>query len=174
MKSSIVANVVAALVLTTLTLAPEPGHAASTNIARGSSGQTLTASKSQLLDPKGTWVTVTGRGYDERIGIYVTYCKLVKKGSVPTPCGAGIDMTGSTHTSVWVSSNAPLPLRPLVTEYSPGGKFTVRIKVIAVTKEINCLKYRCAITTKSDHLNLDSKKNDVILPITFAKKGSKK
>lgn len=147
--------------------------ASTTTTIKSANGQTLTASKTVGLAPKGSWVTVSGRGYDERIGIYVTYCKLVKPGKVPTPCGAGIDMTGSTHTSVWVSSNAPLPLRPLVTEFSPGGKFKVRIKVIAVTSEINCLKYRCAIVTKSDHLNLDSTKNNVVMPITFAKKGTK-
>lgn len=148
-------------------------HAGSTTTIKGGNDKSLTASKTTALPPKGSWVTVSGRGYDERIGIYVTYCKIVKAGMVPTPCGAGIDMTGSTHTSVWVSSNAPLPLRPLVTEYNPGGKFKVRLKIVAVTKEINCLKYRCAIVTKSDHLNLDSTKNNVVMPITFAKKGNK-
>lgn len=151
--------------------APTAADAASGTTVKTDSGRVLYASKATGLKPQGSWITVSGRGYDERVGIYVTYCKMVKAGKVPTPCGAGIDMTGSTHTSVWVSSNAPLPLRPLVTEYRPGGRFKVRLKVIAKTGEINCLKYRCAIVTKADHLNLDSTTNDVVMPITFSTKG---
>lgn len=166
-----------ALILTSIAIlllaAPAQAATSSTRATgKGKNGQVLVVSRAKNLNPTGQWVTVSGRGYNETVGIYVTYCKVVPTGQLATPCGAGIDMTGKTHTSVWVSSNAPFFARPLITEYRPGGKFSVRIRVVAKIGDLDCTKYKCAITTRSDHLNLDTHKNDVFIPITFAKKGT--
>lgn len=163
-----VAAVGAAILL--LVLSPADAASGTKRTAHGRYGQVLAASQALKLNPAGQWVTVSGNHYNETIGIYVTYCKVVPTGQLPTPCGAGIDLTGSTHTSVWVSSNPPFIARPLVTPYSPGGRFKVRLWVKQRVGDLDCRKYKCAIATRSDHLNTDSRKNDVFIPISFAKK----
>ena len=155
-----------------LLLAAAPAHAATQKraIARGKDGQILTASASRNLNPNGQWVTVTGDHYNETVGIYVTYCIVVPKGELPTPCGAGIDVTGKTHTSIWVSSNPPFFAKPVVTPYGVGGTFKVRVRINKMAGDFDCTKVKCAITTRSDHLNTDNRTNDVFIPITFATK----
>lgn len=89
---------------------------------------------------------------------------------MPTPCGAGIDVTGKTHTSIWVSSNPPFFAKPVVTPYGVGGTFKVRVRINKMAGDFDCTKVKCAITTRSDHLNTDNRTNDVFIPITFATK----
>ena len=152
-----------------LSLLAAPASAAGKRaIAKGKNGQTLTASQSRNLNPKGQWITVTGDRYDETVGIYVTYCVVVPANQVPTPCGAGIDVTGKTHTSIWVSSNPPFLARPLVQPFGVGGKFKVRLRVNAFAGDYDCREVMCAITTRADHLNTDNRTADVFIPMTFA------
>ena len=63
--------------------------------AEGTAGQTLTVSRTTGLDPAGEVVTVTGTGYDQSKGIYVSFCVLPPPGQKPTPCAGGIDLTGT-------------------------------------------------------------------------------
>lgn len=162
-------SLIGALLLVLLA-APASAANAKRAIGRGEHGQLLAASASRNLNPKGQWVTITGNRYDETVGIYVTYCVVVPKEELPSPCGAGIDVTGTTHTSVWVSSNPPFFAKPVVTPYGIGGTFKVKVRINKMAGDFDCTKVKCAITTRSDHLNTDNRTNDVFIPITFATK----
>ena len=93
--------------------AVHPAVAQST--ATGAGGQTLTVSSTTDLDPSGASVQVTGSGYDTEKGIYVSFCVLPPSGELPTPCGGGVDLTGTGSGTVWVSSNPPIYATGLTT-----------------------------------------------------------
>ncbi len=99
-----------------------PAHAQATSTGAG--GQTLMVSATTELDPTGASVTVTGSGYDTGKGIYVSFCVVPPPGELPTPCGGGIDLTGTGGGTVWISSHppayAPGPDHPV----RPGGSFS--------------------------------------------------
>jgi len=152
---------------TTLT----PAQAATS--VTGSHGETLRVSKSVGIK-SGEVLTVSGQHYDETIGIYVAFCKVVPKGQLPTPCGGGADKTGGTGASEWISSNPPTYGVGLAKPYLPGGRFSVPVKVspiIAVPngKAIDCRKIACAIYTRADHTRGDDRSYDVAVPLTFKK-----
>ena len=58
-------------------------------------------------------------------GIYVTFCVVPPPGQLPTPCGGGIDLTGTGGGTNWVSSDPPIYATGLTTPYGPGGTFSV-------------------------------------------------
>jgi hypothetical protein len=89
--------------------------------AEGGAGQTLSVSKATDLDPAGEVVTVTGSGYDDSKGIYVSFCVLPPPGQKPTPCAGGIDLTGSGGSTIWISSDPPAYAKGLTTPFGPGG-----------------------------------------------------
>lgn len=152
-------------------LATQPVQAATVGTAKGTKGQTLTVSNVKGLAPAGAWVTVTGKRFDETVGIYVSLCAIPAKGKKPTPCGGGVDMTGSKKATVWVSSNPPRYAVALTTPFKVGGGFTVKIKVGAkIDATHDCRKIKCAIVTRADHLAAEFRGADVIVPVTFAKK----
>ena len=139
----------------------------------GSHGETLTASKVNGIK-SGDIITVIGQHYDETIGIYVAFCKVVPKGQLPTPCGGGADKTGGTGASEWISSNPPTYGVGLAKPYLPGGRFSVKIKVSPIItvpngKSIDCRKTSCAIYTRADHTRGDDRSYDLALPLTFKK-----
>ena len=68
-------------------IAGQPAQAQST--ATGPGGQTLTVSSTADLDPSGATVRVTGSGYDDGKGIYVSFCVMPPPGELPTPCAGG-------------------------------------------------------------------------------------
>ena len=122
----------------------------------------------------GDSLLVTGQHYDETIGIYVAFCKVVPKGQQPTPCGGGADKNGGTGASEWISSNPPTYGTGLAKPYLPGGRFSVTVKVspiIAVPhgKAIDCRKSACAIYTRADHTRGDDRSYDLAVPLTFKK-----
>lgn len=146
-----------------------PAQAASTAVTvKGAGGQTLTVTQAKRLSPKGQFVTVTGRRYDETVGIYVALCVLPAKGGIPTPCGGGVDKSGSKGASEWVSSNPPPYGVGLAVPYGVAGTFKVRLKVGPIVGNFDCRKVKCAIVTKADHLNEDNRAADVLIPVTFA------
>ena len=146
------------------------GHAArAQSTATGPGGQTLTVSSAADLDPSGTTVQVTGSGYDPDKGIYVSFCVVPLPGELPTPCGGGIDLTGSGGGTVWVSSNPPVYATGLTTPYGPGGTFDVALTVHAALDEtIDCRQIACAVVTRNDHGRSGDRSQDVIVPVTFA------
>ncbi|TYB64321.1 hypothetical protein FXF51_21600 [Nonomuraea sp. PA05] len=151
-----------------LALSPAPG-------ATGGAGQRLTVSQADGLSPDGQTVTVTGSGYDPAKGVYVAFCVLPKPGELPTPCGGGVDMSGASGSSKWISSNPPKYGEGLAQAYGAGGSFTVQLKispVIGVAAEgsqvFDCREVACAVVTRADHTRTADRTQDVFVPVTFS------
>lgn len=160
----------AAALVCSLVLAQTPAQAADTSVTvQGAHRQVLTTSQATNLSPDGQTVTVTGKRYDETVGIYIALCVLTPKGTAPTPCGGGIDKSGTTGASEWVSSNPPPYGIGLAIPFNAGGSFKVALKVGPIVNSFDCRKVACAIVTKADHLNEDNRTADVFIPVTFAK-----
>ena len=150
------------------------GASASTSYAAGSAktvsgpkGQSLTVSQTKDV-PSGTQVTVTGKGYNTKVGIYVTYCVIPAKGARPDLCGP-FDVTGQNNQSVWVSSNPPLYAALLVRPFGKGGTFKVTIPVQKMIGNKDCTVVKCAILTRADHTHGAYRLADVIVPVTIQK-----
>lgn len=160
----------AAAFVAVLAATPALSAQAATNVVtvKGGNGQTLTVTQAKKLSAKGQTVTVTGRHYDETVGIYVALCVLPAKGGIPTPCGGGVDKSGTSGASEWVSSNPPPYGLGLAVPYSVGGSFKVRLKVGPIIGAFDCRKIKCGIITKADHLNEEDRSADVVIPVTFA------
>lgn len=132
--------------------------------------RTLTVSNVTDLNPSGDTVTVTGSGYDETKGIYVAFCVIPAAGQRPTPCGGGVDMSGSGGGSKWISSNPPAYAVGLTTPYGPGGTFSVELSfnsLIGTTNPTDCAVTACAVVTFADHTIIDDRSQDVIVPVSF-------
>ncbi|MGW7204232.1 hypothetical protein [Streptomyces sp. NPDC054837] len=152
-----------------------PAVAADT--ATGPEGQKLTASKSAGLDPAGETVTVSGTGYNTEKGIYVAFCVDNGAGRTPTPCVGGVDMSGESGASVWVSSNPPSYGEGLAEPYKGSGhdgSFSVRLKVRAKDANTDCTKsgVTCAVITRNDHTRGGDQSQTVRIPVTFGGTGS--
>lgn len=137
---------------------------------RGAAGQVLTASKVRNLKPSGERVLVTGNRFDETVGIYLGLCVLPKKGQLPSPCGGGVDQTGASGASKWISSNPPPYGSTLAIPFKPGGRFSVSLKIGARIGDIDCRTTKCAIVVRADHTRNDDRSHDLLIPVTFAKK----
>lgn len=131
----------------------------------GVNGQQLTASKTNDLRDN-EFVTVSGSGYDEKIGIYLTYCVLPIEGERPEECGP-FDITGKNNTSIWISSNPPVYGKLIATPFFAGGEFTGKIPVTRFIGDHDCTVEICAITTRADHTNGDIRTADLFIPVTF-------
>ncbi len=133
--------------------------------AKGPAGQTLTVSTAKGL-VEGQQITVTGKGYNLKTGIYVAVCVVPPKGKKPEICGP-YDVTGHDNQAVWVSSNPPFYGKLFVTPFGRGGTFKVTLPMRQMIDEADCKLVRCAILTRADHTNAANRKADVIIPITF-------
>ena len=156
-----------------LVLIPQTfAHAQLRNLAffvHGKDGQTLTASKTKNLPAKGTWITVSGNNFDERVGIYVTMCIKPKLGKLPTPCGGGVNKAGSSAASVWVSSNPPPYGLQLAKPFGLGGSFKVRLFLGPHIGKFDCRRAKCVIVTRADHLQTSNRSADLFIPVTFTR-----
>lgn len=155
------------VVVTSITL---PVHASpsTTKTVKGSYGQLLSVSKSTGIK-SGETLRVSGNRFDETVGIYVAICATPKKGVLPSPCGGGADESGTTGASKWISSNPPPYGDGLALPFSPGGRFSVTIKVGAKIGAIDCRKRSCAIVVRADHTRGDDRTHDLFIPLTFKK-----
>jgi hypothetical protein len=72
---------------------------------KNTNGSSISVEKNTFS--KSTRVTVTGRGFDETVGIYLALCVVPKPGERPTPCGGGVNKGGTGESSYWISSNPP-------------------------------------------------------------------
>ena len=133
----------------------------------GTFGEKLTVSTSAVSKPQK--VLVSGKGFDETVGIYLAYCVVPKKGDVPTPCGGGVNKAGIGDASYWISSNPPPYGVGLAKPFQAGGRFTYKVAVTKKIGSIDCQKVRCAITVRSDHLHEGDRTHDLFIPITFKK-----
>ena len=144
-------------------IAPTAAQAAVTST--GSNGASISISQSKFS--KETKIKVSGRNFDETVGIYLAYCVVPKKGAMPSPCGGGVNKSGTGEASYWISSNPPPYGAGLAIPFAPGGRFT---EVVAVTKKIgkyDCRKVKCAITVRSDHLHEGDRSHDIYIPISI-------
>lgn len=144
-------------------LAPTAAHAAVTST--GANGASISIAQSKFA--KDTKIKVSGKNFDETVGIYLAYCVVPKKGAMPSPCGGGVNKSGTGEASYWISSNPPPYGDGLAIPFAPGGRFT---EVVAVTRKIgkfDCRKVKCAITVRSDHLHEGDRSHDIYIPISI-------
>jgi hypothetical protein len=135
----------------------------------GDGQRTLRVGQSQGLPAGGGTGGVAGSGYDVSKGIYVALCVVTPPDTPPSPCGGGIDQTGATGASAWVSSNAPSYGEGLATPYGPGGSFSVTVTVAPVIADgFDCRQIQCAIVTRNDHTRTADRTQDIFIPVTFA------
>ncbi len=151
------------LACTLALVAPSAAHATVT--ATGSNGASIAISQSKFS--KEAKIKVTGKGFDETVGIYLAYCVVPKKGAAPSPCGGGVNKSGTGEASYWISSNPPPYGVGLAIPFAPGGRFS---EVVAVTRKIgkfDCRKVKCAITVRSDHMHEGDRSHDIYIPISI-------
>jgi len=134
---------------------------------KGTFGQVLSVDKAIVR--AGSMVTVTGKGFDETVGIYLAFCVLPATGQTPTPCGGGVNKAGMGEASYWISSNPPPYAVGLTDEYLPGGRFKHTVKISRLIGKIDCRKVSCAITVRADHLRSTDRTQDLFIPITISK-----
>jgi hypothetical protein len=143
-----------------------PAGAASNRVAVGPKRQVLTVAKSRGL-ADGQVVTVQGRKYNQQIGIYVAFCVLNGKGVMPEPCGGGVNMSGTSASSYWISSNPPAYGKTLARPFRRGGSFKVRVKATRFIGSYDCKVVRCGFVTRADHTRGSYRLADVAVRVTF-------
>lgn len=157
MKLRVIIGCALALIL------PTSAHATVTST--GANGATISIPQSKFM--KEMKIKVVGKGFDETVGIYLAYCVVPKKGAIPSPCGGGVNKSGTGEASYWISSNPPPYGVGLAIPFAPGGRFS---EVVAVTRKIgkyDCRKVKCAITVRSDHLHEGDRSHDIYIPISI-------
>lgn len=130
---------------------------------KGSLGQVLSTPLSSVKG--GSIVTVSGKNFDETVGIYLGFCVVPKKGQTPSPCGGGVNKAGIGDASYWISSNPPPYGVGLAEEFLPGGRFTKKIKIPSTIGKFDCRKVACAITVRADHLRSEDRSFDLFIPV---------
>ena len=145
-------------------LLPQSSFAAAKTVT-GEFGQSLTISSNVVT--KNSLITVTGKRFDESVGIYLAICVIPKKGLPPTPCGGGVNKAGVGEGSYWISSNPPPYGVGLADPFQPGGRFSYQVRVIQKIGSFDCKKVKCAVTVRADHLRSTDRSFDLFVPITF-------
>lgn len=138
------------------------------NAVTGPHGELLIASKTTGIK-SGQQITVSGKGFETTVGIYVEMCQVVPIGTLPTTCGGGINMSGAGAASYWISSNPPSYGKHLAIGFKAGGSFSVKLKVQPLIGKVDCRKVQCAIYTRADHTRTQDRTHDLKIPITFSK-----
>lgn len=158
-------RVLAVLIAIALMAPAQSASAASTVTSRNTNGSSISIPKKVFT--KTTTVLVTGKGFDETVGIYLAYCLMPKAGAAPTPCGGGINKDGIGDASYWISSNPPPYGEGLAIAYTPGGRFSEKVQVSRMIGKFDCKKVKCAIAVRSDHLHEGDRSHDIFIPVTF-------
>ncbi len=127
----------------------------------------LSVSQTNNLNPNGTSVTVRGTGYDVNKGVYVIVCTQAAPGPQAT-CIGGVNIDGSSSSSVWVSSNPPNYAVGLTTPFLPDGSFNIELVIVAKSGLLDCAVLKCGVVTRSDHLRYTDRTQDVFVPISFS------
>lgn len=133
----------------------------------GSEGQKLTVTPVNNLATENQTLKITGSGYDEEKGIYVALCVDNGAGELPTPCIGGVDMTGESHSSAWISSDPPDYGEDLATPYEDGGSFEVELTIDAKDEFTDCFEAKCVLATRADHTLSGDRSQDVKVPVSF-------
>ncbi len=170
MSTSTLAPVVAETAITNSTTTSSLKTVATTVLTTTTVASTsrpkLSVSQTTNLNPNGTSVTVRGSGYDIAKGVYVIVCTQAAPGAQST-CVGGVNIDGSSPSSVWVSSNPPSYAIGLTTDFQPDGSFNIVLQVVAKSGELDCTLVKCGVVTRSDHLRYTDRTQDVFVPITF-------
>lgn len=129
---------------------------------------TLSATPVNNLNSTNARVKVKGKGFDQRIGIYIGLCVTPAKDSVkPGPCGGGINMNARDPASAWISSNPPPYGADLAIPFKKGGVFSVTLSISSQIGEIDCKVTSCSIVTRADHTKSSYRGADLFIPVTF-------
>lgn len=141
-------------------------------VVKGQFGESISANALNIsVDMSGrAEIVITGRGFDETVGIYLAYCLMPKPGQAPTPCDGGVNKSGIGGASYWISSNAPPYAANLAEPFRAGGRFTKSVQVSERIGKIDCRKNKCALTVRSDHLREGDRSRDLFIPVTFKKR----
>jgi hypothetical protein len=160
-----------ALLLISMSSAPS-NAAQKSQLVKGQYGESISAiAKDVTVDKNGqAQILITGKGFDETVGIYLAYCLMPKAGMAPTPCGGGVNKSGIGGASYWISSNAPPYATNLAEPFRAGGRFNKNVEVSDRIGKIDCRKSKCAITVRSDHLREGDRSRDLFIPVTFKKR----
>ena len=159
-----VASVLAAL--TAVPVSAAPSGAGGTTTVTTKSGLSLAVTPVRRL-PSSATVHVTGKGYDRTVGIYVALCVTPVKGVAPSPCGGGVNMSGASSASAWISSNPPPYGAALAIPYRRGGRFDITMSISPMIGTLDCRQVSCAIVTRADHTRPGERRFDVVVPVTF-------
>ena len=152
-----------ALAIALSLLLPASAQAAVT--LTGTNGASITIAQSKFT--KEMKIKVSGRNFDETVGIYLAYCVVPKKGAMPSPCGGGVNKSGTGEASYWISSNPPPYGVGLAIPFAPGGRFAEAVAVTRKIGKFDCRKVKCAITVRSDHLHEGDRSHDIYIPISI-------
>lgn len=133
----------------------------------GPEGQKLTVTPVNNLATENQTLKISGSGYDEDKGIYVALCVDNGDGELPTPCVGGVDMSGESQSSAWISSNPPDYGEELATPYEDGGSFEVELTVDAKDEFTDCFEATCVLATRADHTLSGDRSQDVKVPVAF-------
>ena len=160
-----------ALLLISLSISPS-NAAQKSQVVKGQFGESISAQARDIaVDKNGqAQIVVTGKGFDETVGIYLAYCLMPKAGAAPTPCGGGVNKSGIGDASFWISSNAPPYAANLAEPFRAGGRFIKSVEVSERIGKIDCRKSKCALTVRSDHLREGDRSRDLFIPVTFKKR----
>jgi hypothetical protein len=166
LKRSLALSIALAVAATMLISTPVSAKSSKKTV-KGPTGQTLTVSATKVRD--GQTVTVIGKKYNRKIGIYLAFCVVNGKGEAPSPCGGGLNASGVSQSSIWISSNPPSYGESLATPFSKSGGFKQRVTVSRFIGDIDCAVVMCAVVTRADHTKSSNRKADVIVPVKFKK-----
>lgn len=139
----------------------------SANSRTGKAGQVLTVSKVSGI-ASGEKISVTGKGFDTSVGIYVELCAIVPADQLPNPCGGGANKSGASAASYWISSNPPSYGRGLAIAYGSGGSFSVALQVSPMIGTLDCRRSACAVYVRADHLRTQDRSHDLYVPVHFS------
>lgn len=145
----------------------EPAEPSGTRTVTGPEGQELVVTPVNDLATEDQKLKITGTGYDEDKGIYVALCVDNGEGELPTPCIGGVDMSGGSHSSAWISSNPPDYGKDLAVPYGKGGTFEVELTVDARDEFTDCFEATCVLATRADHTLSGDRSQDVKVPVSF-------
>ncbi|MET8024258.1 immunoglobulin I-set domain protein [Streptomyces avermitilis] len=146
---------------------PGPSEPSGTKTVTGPENQKLTVTPVNNLATEDQTLKITGSGYNEDKGIYVALCVDNGDGELPTPCIGGVDMTGTSHSSAWISSNPPDYGEELAIPYGDGGTFEIELTVDAKDEYTDCFKATCVLATRADHTLSGDRSQDVKVPVSF-------
>ena len=135
---------------------------------RGPGGLRLTVTPVRSLPAEGATLRVRGAGFDRTVGIYVALCVTPPRGTVPSPCGGGVNTTASDPSSAWISSTPPPYGQSLAIPYRAGGRFDVRITVSPMIGDIDCRVSSCSVVTRADHTRSGDRRFDLAVPVSFS------